>query len=394
MKPGRRKTKILSLVMIYLITAMPVMAGSSDSLDTLKSMSLENLMQVTVFSASKQTEQLSDVAAAMYVINREDILRSGARTLPDLLRGVPGLSVASIDGHSWAISARGFNGFFANKLLVLMDGRTLYTPLYSGVYWDMQDTLLEDIERIEIIRGPGATIWGANAVNGVINIITRQAAETDGVYASAGAGSSDRTAVSTRYGKKGNNLSYRVYAKQLDRDDFESHESGEHPDGWTTEQAGFRADFGAIGRNKISLQGDIYQGNAKQLLATSENFEYETDIDYSGGNLQLQWQKELSDQSSWTVQTYLDRSLREDGFLDQSRTTWDLSATHLFNLLDIHDIVWGAGYRYTADRTSPEVMGGMDPQSASDEVFNLFVQDDWDVLPRKTALYSRIKIRT
>lgn len=159
----------------------------------------------------------------MHVITREDIRRSGARTLPDLLRGTAGLTVANIDAHTWAITARGFNGLFANKLLVLMDGRTLYTPLYSGVYWDMQDTLLEDIERIEVIRGPGATMWGANAVNGVINIITRSAKDTQGGFLSAGTGSHDDGVVNARYGFSGDSYSARIYGKRVNRDEFDRH---------------------------------------------------------------------------------------------------------------------------------------------------------------------------
>lgn len=195
-----------------LISLIASPAFAADSLSQLKAMSLENLMQVTVFSASKKNEQLSDVSAAMYVITQEDIRRSGARTLPDPLRGVPGLTVANMDAHTWAIAARGFSSLFSQKLLVLMDGRTLYTPLFSGVYWDMQDTLLEDIERIEIIRGPGATIWGANAVNGVINIITRHAEVTDDNFISAGGGDQDRSLLNGRIGQVNDTLSYRVYA--------------------------------------------------------------------------------------------------------------------------------------------------------------------------------------
>ncbi len=380
------------LLICLFFTPMAFASGDED-LQQLKSMSLENLMQITVFSASKKSEQLSSVAAAMYVITREDIRRSGARTLPDLLRGVPGLTVASMDAHSWAISSRGFNGLFANKLLVLMDGRTLYTPLYSGVYWDMQDTLLEDIERIEIIRGPGATIWGANAVNGVINIITRKAEDTDGIFMSAGAGSLDKTLLNARFGAAGEELSYRVYAKGLDRDNFEVHEGGgEHPDSWQNKKAGFRIDWLKNSTSQLSFQGDIYSGKSDQLMTLGSGSNFETDVDYSGGDLQLQLEKQLDNGSEWNVQAYIDRSLRDDGFLDQSRTTCDLSFSHHFNLLEKQEIIWGGGYRYTTDHTSGSLVNTWDPASGSDKIYNLFVQDDLSMLDDKLHLLLGSKL--
>ncbi len=368
-------------VTVYLIVTLlfiqPVFAAEDTNLDQLKSMSLENLMDITVFSASKKSEQLAGVSAAMYVINREDIRRSGARTLPDLLRGVPGLTVANIDAHSWAITSRGFNGLYANKLLVMIDGRTLYTPLYSGVYWDMQDTLLEDIERIEIIRGPGATIWGANAVNGVINIMTRHAEDTDGAFVSAGGGSLDKSSFNGRFGKAGDKLSYRIYAKRLDLDRFKlSGTDDDHPDDWVSEKTGFRADWAANSADQFTFQGDLYQGKSNQLMTYGSGTDFQSDVDYSGGSFQLQWKRELDADSAWEVQAYMDRSLREDDFLDQSRTTWDVSFNHHFNLLHNHVINWGGGYRYTTDQTAGSPVNTWDPASRSDEIYNLFVQDE------------------
>ena len=375
-KVSAKISLICILLLSLLLCATNGIAAETDSLQQLKSMSLENLMQLTVFSASKKTENLSDVAAAMYVITREDIRRSGARTLPDLLRGVPGLTVANMDAHTWAISSRGFNGRFANKLLVLMDGRTLYTPLYSGVYWDMQDTLLEDIERIEIIRGPGATIWGANAVNGVINIITRKAEDTDGFFASSGGGSLDKT-LNARFGRAGEKLSYRIYAKYLDRDKFERHENDEeHPDDWKNENAGFRSDWEINKENQVSFFGDIYHGKSDQLTTTGSGHNDQSDVRYSGGNFQVQWQKDLLEDSALNVQAYVDRYLRESGFLNQSRTTYDLSFSHHFTLCKDQKVIWGGGYRYTTDHTSGSPTHTWNPASSGDEIWNLFVQDD------------------
>ncbi len=379
-------------IFICLLIAQSVFSAEPDSLLKLKAMSLENLMQLTVFSASKKPEQLSNVAAAMHVITREDIRRSGARTLPDLLRGVPGLSVANMDAHTWAITSRGFNGLFANKLLVLMDGRTLYTPLYSGVYWDMQDTLLNDIERIEIIRGPGATIWGANAVNGVINIITRKAKNTDGLFASTGSGSLDKTSLNARYGKAGEQISYRIYAKHLERDNFKSHEDGEHPDSWQNEKGGFRLDLAVDDDNQISIQGDIYRGTSDQLTTLGSGITFESEVRLSGGSLQLQWERQLSEDSAWSVQTSIDRSLRDDWFLDQSRTTWDISFNHRFSFLENQDIIWGGGYRYTTDHTTGGAYSAMDPAAQTTEIMNLFIQDDWTLIADKLHLILGSKI--
>ncbi len=373
--------------------------AQTDSLDALKTMSLENLMQVTVYSASKQEEFLSDVATAMYVIDREDIRRSGARTLPDLLRGVPGLHVVSIDGHTWEITARGFGGAFANKLLVLMDGRTLYTPMYSGVYWDMQDTLLEDIERIEVIRGPGATIWGANAVNGVINIITRNAAETVGSFAQVGGGDLDRNSLSGRFGQSLGHLSYRVYAKHLDRSNFGTTYSDiigsdENNDSWRTERGGFHIDLDGTRGSSLTLSGDIYQGSADQLLAFSSDSFQPSDVEYSGGNLQFQWQNEFSEISTVTLSSYLDRSLREDGYGKQARTTWDVALTQTIDLSTLRQkLVWGGGYRYTEDQTAyssfipvSERFLVLDPISSTEEVVNLFIQDDIELVADRLHL--------
>lgn len=370
------KHVFIATVLICLYACTCSYAKGTDQLQHLKTLSLENLMQVEVYSASKYAENLANVAASMYVITNEDIRRSGARTLPDLLRGVPGLSVANIDGHSWAVTARGFNGMFANKLLVLMDGRTLYTSLYSGVYWDMQDTMLEDIERIEIIRGPGASIWGANAVNGVINIITRHAEDTEGVYLQAGAGSTDKGSINARFGKSAGDLSYRAYAKFFERDNFDANNAvGEHDDAWHTEKGGFRLDWTTAADYQITVLADTYQGTADQILEDDNDLFY-SNVDYSGGNLQFQLEKEQSDISTWSFQTYFDRSLRDDGNIDQTRTTWDFSFSHVYRPNNLHNLVWGGGYRHTADTTSANELGNINPNSADDQLFNLFVQDD------------------
>ncbi len=350
--------------------------GAEDSLSQLKAMSLENLMEVEVYSASLKDEQLSAVASAVYVIDREEIRRSGARTFPELLRGVPGIDIIRTDSHTWMISARGFNGVFANKLLVLMDGRTLYTPLYSGVYWDMQDTLLEDIERIEIIRGPGATVWGANAVNGVINIITRHADQTTGAYVRVG-GSQGQGLVSGRIGQKLDALSYRVYGKYQEQDGYEATSVDDLYDNWKEHVAGFRLDWQTYTGHELTLFGELYRGEGDQQIKIEEWAQGQGPYDYAGGYLQLRWQKQTSERSHWSLQTYLDRNLRDDLYVKQARTTWDIVLSQVYDLSDLRQsLVWGSGYRYSADQTSFGLYSGLVPADVDEELFSLFLQDD------------------
>src|SRR5436853_5184558 len=226
------------------------------------SMSVEGLINMQVTSVAKRTQKVADAAAAIFVLTQEDIRRSGAASIPEALRLVPGVQVARIDENKWAISSRGFNGRFANKLLVLIDGRSVYTPLFSGVYWNAQDVMLEDVDRIEVIRGPAATLWGANAVDGVINIITKSAKVTQGGLVTAEDGSEERTAESVRYGSRiGNNTYYRVYGKYFDWYPSIDVTGATASDGWHALRSGFRVDSNATSANSFTIQGDIYHDN-------------------------------------------------------------------------------------------------------------------------------------
>src|SRR5437899_4035772 len=251
-------------------------------------------MEVIVTSVSKKPEKLSEAASAITVITQEDIRRSGATSLPEALRLAPNLEVAQVDSHEWAISARGFNSTTANKLLVLIDGRTVYTPLFSGVVWDAQDTLLEDVDRIEVISGLGATLWGANAVNGVINVITRRAAETQGTLLAAGAGNLERGAAARQGGKLGADGAFRVYGKLSDRDHTSRADGTSVQDSWDSGQAGFRADWGTAA-GAFTLQGDAYRGTIDQASG---------DIRISGGNVLGRWARQLSGGDRVQVQAY------------------------------------------------------------------------------------------
>jgi len=280
----------------------------------LTTLSLEELMGVEVTLASRKKEKLFETAAAVFVLTREDIRRSGVTSIPEALRLVPGMVVARVDANKWAISARGFNGRFAQKLLVQIDGRSVYTPLFSGVFWEVQDVLWEDVARIEVIRGPGATLWGANAVNGIINIITRTAQESRGGWAAVGGGSEERAFGQVRYGDSGGDgVDYRVYGKYFARDAGVNLQGGRGADAWNMGRGGFRADWAQIKQGELTLQGDVYRGETGQRyrFAIGESpyqRVFDDDTRLAGGNVLGRWRRALSSTSEMAVQLYYDRS--------------------------------------------------------------------------------------
>ena len=284
----------------------------------LAELSLEELMDVEVTSVSKKTQKLSESAAAIFVITEEDIRRSGMTSIPELLRMVPGIEVARLTANKWAITSRGFNGQYANKLLVLIDGRSVYTPLFSGVYWDVQDTMLEDVERIEVIRGPGGALWGANAVNGVINIITKRAQDTQGGLITAGAGNLEQGFGGLRYGGKiGEKAAYRLYGKFFNRGNHKTSAGGAANNDWHQGRVGFRTDWEASSHNTITFQGDAYSGVSDQSILTTSlvpaGSSNNTDsVDVRGGNVLLRWQHLFSGDSKATIQLYYDRTERKE----------------------------------------------------------------------------------
>lgn len=254
--------KKVSFFALITLLAIPSRALSQDAaLEDLENLSLESLGNI-VTSVSKKPEDSFRSPAAIYVITNEDIKLSGATHIAEALRGVPGLDVARFDSSNWAIASRGLNGFYSNKLLVLLDGRTIYTPLFSGVYWDIQNIPLDDVERIEVIRGPGASLWGANAVNGVINIITKSAADTQGAYLNQVIGNQDRSLTDTRYGgKTDKDLYYRGYAKYDNRNDTPTITGGNGNNEWDNAKTGFRTDWAVTTDRSVTVQGDIYDAN-------------------------------------------------------------------------------------------------------------------------------------
>lgn len=351
-------------------------------------MSIEELMQVPL-SLSRTGERLSQSPAAAYVITSEDIRRSGATSIPEALRGTPGLEVARVDQHTWAISARGFNDTFANKLLVMIDGRTVYTPLFSGVFWGVQDTMLEDIDRIEVIRGPGSTLWGANAVNGVINIVTKTAAQTQGGLLIAGGGAGELGFGALRYGGRINeDVHYRAFVKYFDRDDTRL--PAHRPDGdWQTLRGGFRLDWtpglalrDSLLHDEFTLQGDLYRGKVDQYFHTAvltpipRAVTVRDEQHMDGGNILGRWTHRFSDDANFRFQTYYDRTHRELAIFAEQRDTFDIDFQNQFKLGPRNAIVWGAGYRVTSDDTRQTPTAALNPPSRTLNLFSGFVQDE------------------
>ncbi|CAN7326744.1 TonB-dependent receptor [Phenylobacterium sp. LjRoot225] len=339
------------------------------------SLSIDELANIDVSSVSKADQPLSEAAAAIFVITHDDIIRSGAKRLPDMLRLAPNLQVAQVTAASFAITARGFNGTAAGKLLVLIDGRSIYTPFLSGVFWDMHDVPSETIERIEVISGPGATLWGANAVNGVINIITRNSKDTQGGVLNVSGGRRERRA-SLQYGATlGEALTYRLYAQTADHDHNVTASGLNARDGWRQSQAGFRIDW-APGRDLLTLQGDVYDGSQQQVRGNTQVV--------TGHNLTARWTRQLDQGASLQVQAYYDYfERRKPGVYGDFLHTYDLEVQHSFSLGAAHDIVWGGGYRRTEDRfpivpdniSQPGVIQFFSPESRSLDFANLFAQD-------------------
>ncbi len=374
-----RQCRVMTCLALLLVIPNAALGQSAPELIDL---SLEELLNVTITSVSKKAEKLSEAPAAIFVLTAEDIRRSGASTIADALRLAPGVQVGQIDASIWAISARGYNGRFSNKLLVLIDGRSVYTPMFSGVYWEVQDVMLEDVERIEIIRGPGATLWGANAVNGIINIITKKAADTLGGLITAGGGSEERGFGQARYGTRwGADNHVRFYAKYFDRDAFTDAGGDAFGDQWQAVQGGFRADGALPGKINWTLQGDYYDGELGQRQKTPsftppylEIADVENPV--KGGNLLGRLEKRLSGQSDLSLQFYYDRADRQEPTIKQEVTTYDLEFQHRFTGIQRHEVIWGLNFRALSDRTRGSVFARLDPANSSRQLVSAFIQDE------------------
>ena len=382
---GLRGKVICSSLLIwttFYVFAQPSQEDWTSRIENLKKLPLEALIDQPVTTVSRQPERWFVTPSAIQVISGEDILRSGALTLPEALRLAPNLQVAQQNAYSWAISARGFNGAplannsLADKLLVMIDGRSVYTPLFGGVFWDAQNVLLEDIDRIEVVSGPGASLWGANAVNGVINIISKNAKDTQGLYLSGAGGTFMQDFGGVRYGDHvGTNLFYRVYGQRFDHSDSQLPNGHDAGDFWDTTQGGFRMDYYPSDKDALTLQGDFYSGTQGGQPAIEE-------ID--GQNVLTRWTRTLFQDSDITAQFYFDRTWRKLpalGFANELNT-YDFDLQHRIPMGERNHFIWGAGFRYMQDQTRNIPALSLSPAHRDLRLFSLFAQDEIAVVPR------------
>ncbi|MFC4157798.1 TonB-dependent receptor plug domain-containing protein [Chitinimonas lacunae] len=366
--PRRSLCALLALALTLPVLASGAGADAEAGDDGLADLSLEQLGDILITSVSKHSERLADAAASIYVIGAEDIRRAGVRTLPEALRLAPNLQVARLSTMQYAITARGFNSTTANKLLVLLDGRTVYTPLYSGVFWDAQDVPLEEVEHIEVISGPGSTLWGSNAVNGVINVITRAAGSSRGLRLTAGGGDQQRYG-SLRYSNRLGELgAYRTYLK------WDGYLGGERLDGapvrdaWRKLQAGFRFDGGGRG-TPLQLQGDLYDGSLEQTGPGRAQI--------AGANLLARWTQHLSNGGLLRLHGYYDRTKRNfPNAYSERLDLIDLDLQHSLPLSEQHRVAWGGGYRLARDRVGSSSTLAFLPAHRDLQWINLYIEDE------------------
>lgn len=366
--------------------------------DSLKGLSLEQLGNIEVTSVSKSPVSVVRTPAAVYVITQQDIRRSGATNLPEAVRLAPGVEVAQIDSVKWAVGIRGFEGRLSRAVLVLIDGRSVYNPLFHGVYWEVQDTLMEDIDRIEVIRGPGGTIWGPDAVDGVINIITKNAKDTHGAMVSAGGGNVNQGFLDARYGGgNDSNFSYRVYAKGSTTAP-EFHADNNEFDDQRRTQGGFRMDWDVTGRDSLTIQGDAYDGLAgESTRITSLTAPYSTIVnqnaDLSGANVLARWKHILSGGSDIQIQMYYDRVSRLQASQAEYRDTYDFDLVHHLTLGKRNDLIWGLGAR-VSPANLPAIVPTyvFTPDNRTDQLYSAFAQDEISLLPDRVSLTVGAKL--
>jgi len=376
--------------------AAPDGRGAAD----LTTLSLEELMsiEVTVTSAARHAQRLGDTPAAVFVLTGEEIRRSGATSIPDALRLVPGVQVARTGSNKWSVTARGFTGREANKLLVLFDGLSAYTPLFSGILWEREGVFLEDIDRIEVIRGPGAALWGANAVNGVINIITKPASKTQGGLVTATAGTEERGRIGARYGGRlGEAGHLRVYGEATARD------AGGRPGGGSADDAsrfgrtGFRSDLDLGAGDQLTVQGDLYRGRTDDttfapLFRPPYSVPVSSSVSETSGNLLGRWRRRLSDASHLAVQSYYQQSSSSSSLGDFREETFDIEVEHRLAPLPRHDVVWGTGARWYRSHIGPGGLIGAATVNRVDTLFSVFAQDEITLLPDRLKLTLGTKV--
>lgn len=373
---------VLSLSLIYSVTTVFAAEPLASLVIDITRSSIEDLLTIKVTTASKKPQSFSHTPAAVYILTSSDIRRSGATSIPEVLRLVPGVQVARVDANKWAVSIRGFNARAANKLLVLIDGRSIYDPLFTGVIWEAKDVMLEDVERIEVVRGPGGSLWGANAVNGVINIITRPAHATLGGLAAIGTGTEEKGIVNLRYGlnlTEGHAL--RLYTKYHQRDSSFVAGDSDPDDDSRFSQFGFRYDGRLNDQDIVTLQADAFNGeqNPPNVLISPET-------ETVGANLLGRWTRELMGGNQISLQFYYDETDYDFGILEEERQTFDIQFQHLLSQQGAHYLIWGASYRKTWDEIQNTALLMLQPDSREDALSGVFVQDDIELLADKLIL--------
>lgn len=398
----RPTSRWLTWAAFLLLVSLPFSASSYPQAEAeteeLMGLSLEELLQVTVTTVARKPQSLSDTPAAIFVVSQDDIQRSGARTIPDVLRMVPGLQVQQVDASSWAVTSRGSNGIFANKLLVLMDGRTVYSPMFSGVRWDTQDTDLASIDRIEVIRGPGAAMWGSNAVNGVINIITKDTRETEGFQADAAVGDLTSLQTTARFGgAAGDEFHYRVYGKYFDRDGYAPEVNGDSYDDWDMWRIGGRFDWSVTRNDEITLVAEAYDGSVgDNILQNSVTPPYQTISNVSdkpsGEFVLASWNRTLSDTSDFQLKIYFDHAERNQIAPEEELDTVDVDFQHHIAIGSRHDLVWGLGLRHTEDQTTGSETISLAPPERTQRQYSGFIQDEIRLYREKVYLTLGTKV--
>jgi iron complex outermembrane receptor protein len=373
--------------------SLPDAAQQSAPPDDLTQLSLEQLMEVEVTTVARKKQDLWNTAAAIYVLTSDEIRSAGVTSIPEALRLVPGLEVAQVDSSKWAVSSRGFNGLFANKMLVMINGRSIYTPLFAGVFWDVQDLLLEDVDRIEVVRGPGATLWGSNAVNGVVNIITKPAGKTEGTFVETGVGTEDRGSIGVSYGgAAGGSTRYRVFGKGFYRDASTLGSGEQGHDSWNLVSGGFRLDREGASGHRFGLEGSIYSGRSEQSV-TDPTLEppymatYVDQTDFAGGSVTGRWEKAMSAQSDVFLQASYERtSRRSDVRYAGVRDTGEVDAWYRRGVADRHDLLAGGSLRYTVEDFKNSFVITFDPARRGLYYASLFVEDEIAVVPGRLQL--------
>ncbi len=390
---------------LFITTIALLFSGSLYAKDS--SNNSNSMFDFDIFSLTKKKESAFDASSSVYVLSSEDIRRSGVTSIPEALRLVPGVQVARVSGNSWAVSARGLNHQFASKLLVLMDGMTIYSPSLAGVVWDNHDYVMEDIDRIEVIRGPGGSIWGANAMNGIINIITKNSAETQGGYISQISGNHDKSITEVRYGGKTSaKNTYRVYAKHAVRDGFDKMNDGKvnidttlntttggsNNDGMVNDRAGFRYDISSMKDNTLSLHADIFNNKSRNYF---QGFSTNADKVNTGGDLTVNWNKKISKKSDISLQTYYFYDRNDLQVVDFRERTFDIDFQHFYNFSRNNQFIWGLGYRNLQDKIGTNEVNGSTgayvpieyfPSKRNIETYSAFIRDKIGIVSDKLFL--------